>query len=90
MPVYVVNRELAGISMEDLAAAQQAAITTADSFRDSGRQVRRLRSTFVPATGQCRCLFEATDAALVSDVQDVAALPYEDVLEADLPAPPAG
>lgn len=89
MPVYLVNRELAGISMEDLAAAQRAAIRTADSFRQDGEAVRYLRSVFVPSTGQCRCLFEADDAATVARVQDVAALPYEDVVEA-LDLPPAG
>jgi hypothetical protein len=88
MPVFVVNRELAGISMDQLAAAQQAAIATADRFRDEGRQVRYLRSMFVPATGQCRCLFEGSDPEVVTAVQDAASLPYEDVLEAlDLPAP---
>jgi hypothetical protein len=91
MTVFVVNRELAGISMEDLGAAQQAAITTADRFREQGQDVRYLRSMFIPATGQCRCLFEASDPDVVTAVQVEASLPFEDVLEAfDLPAPQAG
>lgn len=49
MSVFVVNRELAGISMEDLGAAQQAAITTADRFREQGQDVSYLRSVFIPA-----------------------------------------
>lgn len=91
MSIFVVNRELAGISMEELGAAQHAAITTADRFRGRGQEVRYVRSVFIPATGQCRCLFEASDADVVTAVQVEASLPFEDVCEAlDLPAPPAG
>lgn len=82
MPVFVVNRELAGISMEQLAEAQKAAIATSERFRAEGRDVRYLRSMFVPSTGQCRCLFEGADGDVVTQVQDAAGLPYEEVLEA--------
>jgi hypothetical protein len=88
MTTYLVHRELAGISMDDLAAAQRAAIDTSSRLSADGLDVRYLRSIFVPATGQCRCLFEAVDADAVARVQTEASLPYEEIVEA-LDLPPA-
>lgn len=86
MTTYLVHRELAGISMDDLAAAQQAAIATSDKLRSEGADVTYMRSVFVPSTGQCRCLFEASDVETVARVQAEASLPYEEIMEAfDLP-----
>jgi hypothetical protein len=86
MTTCLVHRELAGFSMEDLAAAQRAAIATSDKLRAEGSAVRYMRSVFVPSTGWCNCLFEASDAETVARVQAEAALPYEEIMEAyDLP-----
>jgi hypothetical protein len=86
MTTYLVHRELAGISMEGLAAAQRAAIDTSNRLSADGHDVRYLRSIFVPSTGNCRCLFEAADADTVARVQVEASLPYEEIVEAlDLP-----
>lgn len=82
MPVFLVNRDLPGIAMEELAAAQKAAITTSQRFSDEGRPVRYIRSTFVPGQSHCMCLFEASTAELVGEVNDAAAIPYTDVIEA--------
>lgn len=89
MAIYLVDRQLAGLSMDDLAKAQQAAIETSDQFRASGRNVRYLRSIFTPATGNCQCLFEASDPATVEDVNNAAALPYEAVVAVLDLTPPA-
>lgn len=40
MPTYMVDRELPGITMEQLAAAQRAAIETSDRFTEEGKNVR--------------------------------------------------
>jgi hypothetical protein len=82
MPVFMVNRDLPGISMEQLGAAQKAAIETADRMRADGEYVRYIRSTFVPGTSHCMCLFEASDEGLVRRVNDTANIPYTDVVEA--------
>ncbi|MDU8911157.1 DUF4242 domain-containing protein [Aestuariicoccus sp. MJ-SS9] len=82
MPVYMVERELKGISMEDLAGAQQAAIATAADMRGKGEDVRYIRSTFAPEDGRCMCLFEGTSAAQVQGLNDTAGLPYTRVVEA--------
>jgi hypothetical protein len=82
MAVYLVERELPGISMEQLAAAQQAAITTSQRFTADGTAVRYLRSTFLPGEGRCLCLFESADPASVREVNQVAGLPFTRIVEA--------
>src|SRR5215475_2367478 len=68
MTVFMVERELKGITMEQLAAAQKRAIAVSQKFTDSGKSVRYIRSIFVPGEDRSMCLFEATDAAIVEDV----------------------
>lgn len=82
MTVYMVERDLSGISMADLAAAQQAAIATSKSFSEKGTPMRYIRSTFAPGDGRCMCLFEAASANEVKRLNDEAKLPYNRVVEA--------
>jgi muconolactone delta-isomerase len=82
MSIYMVERDLPGITMDQLAAAQSAAKTTAGRLRDEGVDVRYVRSTFVPGESRCMCLFEAPDADTVARVNDEAQLPYSRVIEA--------
>lgn len=82
MTVYMVERDLSGISMEDLGAAQRAAIGKAAEMSASGANVRYIRSTFAPGDGRCMCLFEAASAADVKRLNDEAGLPYNRVVEA--------
>ncbi len=88
MSVWMVERDLRGISAEALAAAQAGAIAEAEKSTARGRPVRYLRSLFTPGDGRCCCLFEAAEAAAVRAVNDAAKLPYGRVVEAlDLPPP---
>jgi Nickel responsive protein SCO4226-like len=82
MTVYMVERDLLGITMEHLAGAQRAAIETSRRFTTEGRPVRYLRTTFVPGEGRCMCLFEASDAAGVQQVNEAAGLPFTRIVEA--------
>jgi hypothetical protein len=82
MSVYMVDRDLPGISMEDLAAAQQRAIETAATFQAEGKDVSYIRSTFVPGESHCMCLFDSSSAALVAELNDVAQIPYTRITEA--------
>ena len=68
--------------MGDLAAAQKAAIATAQQFSADGTPVRYIRSTFVPASGACMCLFEAGDADAVKRVNEQAKIPFDSITEA--------
>lgn len=82
MAVYMVERKLPGVSMDELAAAQKAAIATGQQMTSSGKQVRYIRSTFVPGDAECMCLFEAPDADLVKELNDTAKIPYTRIVEA--------
>ena len=82
MTVYMVERNLKGISMDELAGAQKAAIARAQSMRQDGTDIHYLRSTFAPEDGRCMCLFEAGSSGDVQRLNDDAGLPYERVVEA--------
>lgn len=86
--IYLVDRDLPGITMEQLAGAQQAAIATSEQFSAAGKPVRYLRTVFVPGESHCMCLFEAPAMELVKEVNETAQLPYTRIVEAmDLPRP---
>lgn len=82
MTTYMVERDLKGISAEDLAGAQKAAIAMAAEMTTKGEKISYIRSTFVPGDGRCMCLFEGKDAAGVRQLNDLAGLPYTRVVEA--------
>ena len=82
MTVYMVERNLKGIAMSDLAAAQKAAIGTANLYTAKGMPMRYIRSTFALEDGRCMCLFEARNAEDVKRLNDEAKLPYSRVVEA--------
>jgi hypothetical protein len=77
-----VERDLPGITLEQLAAAQRAAIEESDRFRAEGQPVRYIRSTFVPGEARCMCLFASEDEAAVVAVNEVAGLPFTRIVEA--------
>jgi len=82
MPVYMVDRDLPGIAMDDLAAAQRRAIEWSGRYQSGGKNVRYIRSTFVPGESHCMCLFDAPSAELVAQLNDDAQIPYTRVTEA--------
>jgi muconolactone delta-isomerase len=82
MTVYMVDRNLPGVTLEQLAAAQKAAIETSQRFSAQGKPVRYIRSTFVPGESHCMCLFEASNADLVKQVNEAAKIPFTKVTEA--------
>lgn len=89
MAVYMVERQLPGITPEQLAGAQRAAITTSERFSREGKDVRYIRSTYVPGEEKCLCLFEAHDRNVVREVNESAALPFSRIVEA-MDLTPAG
>lgn len=80
MPTYAVQRKLPGITMEDLAAAQKAAIETSNKFSSEGTPVKYIRSNFYPQDSRCTCLFEADGAEAVKKVNEDASIPF-DIIE---------
>ena len=77
MEVFMVERSLKGIPMEQLAAAQQRAIRTAEEMTAAGTPVKYLRSTFVPEDGRCMCLFESDSCEAVEALNRQAGIPFE-------------
>lgn len=82
MSTYMVERNLKGISMDDLGGAQQAAIATASKMQAAGTDISYIRSTFAPEDGRCMCLFDAASEQDVKQLNDDAGLPYNRVVEA--------
>ncbi len=82
MAVYMVERNLPGIKIDQLAAAQKAAIATSEQSTREGKQVRYIRSTFVPGDARCMCLFEASNPTDVEEVNRKANIPFTKITEA--------
>ena len=82
MAVYMVDRNLPGITMDQLAGAQRAAIETCQQFTKEGKAVRYIHSAYVPGDSNCRCLFEAPNAGLVEEVNKAANIPFDQIVEA--------
>lgn len=82
MPVYLVERDLPGATLAQLAAIRDAARVACDRVTTEGTLVRYLRSTFVPGESRCLCLFEALDAQRVREVNEAAQVPYSRIVVA--------
>jgi hypothetical protein len=82
MPVYMVERDLPGVKMEELAAAQKRAIEAGKELTAQGKEVRYIRSTFVPGQSKCMCLFEAPNAENVRVANERAQIPFTRIVEA--------
>ncbi|MFN2502140.1 MAG: DUF4242 domain-containing protein [Pyrinomonadaceae bacterium] len=82
MSVYMVERELPGITMDQLGAAQKAAIETSERFTSEGKNVRYIRTAYVPDEARVMCMFQADNADLVREVNETAQIPFTRIVEA--------
>jgi hypothetical protein len=86
MTVYLVDRDLPGITLDGLAALQRATLEMCQDSTSRGAPVRYLHGLFVPGEERCLSLFEADDEAIVAAVNERAQLPFTRIVEAlDLP-----
>ncbi len=83
MAVYLVERDLPGATLEDLAAAQKRAIQAGIEMTGQGREVRYIRSTFIPGEHRCMCLFEAPNPEYVREANERAAIPFTRIIRAE-------
>jgi uncharacterized protein DUF4242 len=88
MPIYLVERDLPGMTRDQLAAAHRALIQTASRFTAQGTPVRYVRSVFVPQQARCLCVFEAPDGGAVRRLNDATQMPFVSVTEALELTPP--
>ena len=82
MPVYMVERDLPGIKMDQLAAAQKAAIELGKKMTAEGKKVRYIRRAFVPTEAHCMCFFEAANPEVVKELNETAKIPFKRIVEA--------
>jgi phage shock protein PspC (stress-responsive transcriptional regulator) len=82
MPCYLVERYLPRTTPERLATTALRAKQAAEQLSAKGATVRYLHSTFLPQDEMCLCLFEASSAHAVAEVNEAAGLPYERISEA--------
>jgi hypothetical protein len=88
MPIYLVERDLPGMTRDQLAAAQRALTRTAHQFTAEGKPVRYVRSVFLPQEARCLCMFEALNAECVRRLNDATQVPFNSIAEAlDLTPP---
>jgi hypothetical protein len=79
---FLVLRMLPGVTRDQYAAAQQAAIDAASQASTSGHMVRYLGGFFIPGGGRAVCIFSADSLADVATVNEWAGVPFTEVLEA--------
>ncbi len=83
MAVYLVERDLPGITMEELAAAQKTAIQMGKQLTAEGKDVRYIRSMFVPGEQKCMCLFEAPNPDHVREANERGNIPFTRIVPAE-------
>jgi hypothetical protein len=79
----MVDRNLPGVTMDQLCAAQKEAIEKSRQFTAEGKDVRYIRSIFVPGEARCMCLFEAPNPEIVKEVNEAAKIPFTNIVEAN-------
>ena len=83
MRVYLVDRNLPGITKEQLATAQAAAIKVGQEMSAQGKKVRYIRSTYVPSESHVMCMFEAEKPEYVKELNETAKIPFTTIVEAE-------
>jgi hypothetical protein len=79
---FLVLRQLPGVTRDQYAAAQQAAMDAASQSTSDGRMVQYLGGFFLPGAGRAICIFGADSAADIAIVNQQAGVPFTEVLEA--------
>jgi len=79
---FLVFRQLPGVTRDQYAAAQQAAMDAASQSSADGHEVRYLGGFFFPGAGRAVCIFGGGSAADVAMVNQRAGVPFTEVFEA--------
>ena len=81
MPIFVVKRELPGVTPEALQSAGLRAKSCCDEMTCEGQPVRWVRSFFLPETAETHCYFEAASRAAVEEANQRARIPFTRIAE---------
>jgi muconolactone delta-isomerase len=82
MRVYLVDRDLPGITGAGLGLLQQAEIRASQRLTAAGQAVHYLRGLFIPGEARCMSLFEAEDEGVVAALNEAAGLAFTRIVEA--------
>ena len=82
MGIYLVDRDLPGITLEGLAQLQRAEIGASEQLTAVGQRARYLRSVFIVGEARCLCLFEAENEVVVAALNEAARLPFTRIVAA--------
>ena len=82
MPVFVVNRNLPGITSEALMSAGARAKTCCAEMTQEGESIRWIRSFFLPEISQTHCYFEASTKQAVEEANRRAKIPFVEITQA--------
>jgi hypothetical protein len=82
MPMYLVERDLPGVTRDQFGAAQRAIESAAAQATAEGIPVRSVWGVFVPSEACAVCLFEGPDADSVRAVNLAAGVPFSNLVEA--------
>lgn len=81
MAMYVVKRNLPGITPEALQSAGLRAKTCCSQMSAEGESITWVRSYFLPATAQTHCYFNAASKEAVEEANMRANIPFSEILE---------
>lgn len=81
MPMFVVKRDLPGITAEAVQGAGLRAKTCAADMQGEGRGVQWVRSFFLPETEQTHCYFDGPDLETIKELNDRAQIPFTEIVE---------
>ena len=82
MGIYLVDRDLPGITYAGLEALQRAEHSASQQITAAGQSIRYLRSVFIVGEARCLCLFEAVDEGTVEALNEAARLPFTRIVAA--------
>jgi hypothetical protein len=80
--LFLVFRDLPGVTRDQYRAAQRAAADAARRASQAGCAVSYMGGFFLAGTGRAICIFLAGSAADVSAVNEQAGVPATDIVEA--------
>lgn len=90
LQLFMVEHDLRGLSLEQLASAHQALGEAVRREARRGGQIRYVQRVVASAERKCLCLFEAPEPSLVRRVHDTAQFPLVRVLAVTSFPPPGG
>lgn len=82
MTQFLVERNLPGITPEELQAAGVRAKTCCEEMTEEGTEVTWIRSFFLPERDKTFCVFEAEDRELVAEANRRANIPVAEIHDA--------